>query len=465
MPMSRYFLFVSIVLIFALKGFCAGSPVPGDAGDEAVSPSWQPVRGLQMMKIFNLDGPPSPGGVWSSRARHPYTHLREEYAERTKNLADLVEQKHEGREDIDDDSEGFLTPESGSPVRSHPAKPLVIGSFSGGGIKGLLSAAAIRAIREASDITFDGLFDATGGTSIGSFLGAIGAGYSEMSAEDCVNLFMKEGHTIFPVSRWNKFISLGGFAAPVYPRKPLDDILLRNFGTTKLSEGKIPFSAVSVLQYQDPHGFWSTPVAHVFNRQTALDNPLLHDTEVRHALAASSAAPSYFRSPEWDYAGKRARAMDGALVANSPDNEVLLSAREHYGELGESDIVLLFRTGHLDPKIAKAPGFVTRVLNRFSPFRQGGLYEHAGSVFHSFMDTGLAEANARRLAMSMGVRQENIFTFNAILSDSDMARVDDDFLHELAEKGAASVTSMRQEDKDRLFEAIRRRAEIGKDEV
>tara|TARA_B000000565_G_scaffold170042_1_gene128708 strand:+ start:21952 stop:23316 length:1365 start_codon:yes stop_codon:yes gene_type:complete len=454
--MSRYFLFVSIILSFALNGFCAGSPVPG--GDEYVSQPWQPARGLQMIKIFNLDGgPPSPGGMWSSRARHPYSHLREEYEERTRRLPELVAEERE--------SDVYLTPpEALSPVRRHPAKPRIIGSFSGGGIKGLLSAAAVRSICEESDVAFDGLFDATGGTSIGSFLAAIGAGYSEMSAEDCVNLFMKEGHTIFPPSRWNKFISLGGFAAPVYPRKPLDDILLRNFGTKKLSEGKIPFSAVSVLQYQDPHGFWGKPVAKVFNQLEALGNPIL-DTEVRHALAASSAAPSYFRSPEWDYAGKRARAMDGALVANSPDNEVLLSAREHYGTLGEKDIVLLFRTGHLDPKLAKAPGFVTRVLNRFSPFRQGGLYEHAGSVFHSFMDTGLAEANARRLAISMGVQQENIFTFDAILSDSDMARVDDDFLQELEEKGAASVTSMRHEDKSRLFEAIRKRAEIGEDEV
>ena len=80
--MSRYFLFVSIILIFALKGFCAGSPVPGyeDSTDEFGSPLWKPVRGLKMMKIFSLDGgPPSPGGVWSSRARQPYT-TREEYA-------------------------------------------------------------------------------------------------------------------------------------------------------------------------------------------------------------------------------------------------------------------------------------------------------------------------------------------------------------------------------------------------
>ena len=459
--MSRYFLFVSIVLIFTLRVFCAGSPVPGDEGytDEGRLPSWQPMRGLKMMEIFSLGGGPSSlGGVWSSHARHPYTRLREKHEERTSQLPELVAEE-EASDDV------FATPESGSPVHSYPAKPLVIGSFSGGGIKGLLSAAAVRGICEESGVAFDGLFDATGGTSIGSFLGAVGAGYSEMSAEDCVDLFMKEGRTIFPVSRWNKFISLGGFAAPIYPRKPLDDILLRSFGTKKLSEGKIPFSAVSVLQYQDPHGFWSTPVAHVFDRDTAIKNPLLHDLEARLAVAGSAAAPPYFRGPEWVYAGKRVRAMDGALVANSPDNEVLLSAREHYGGLGEKDVVLLFRTGHLDPKLAKAPGFVTRILNRFSPLRQGGLYEHAGSVFHSFMDTGLAEANARRLALSMGVNEKNIFTFNATLSDSDMTRVDDVFLQELAEKGAASVTNMEQEDSTRLFEAIRHRAEIGADEV
>ena len=75
------------------------------------------------------------------------------------------------------------------------------------------------------------------------------------------------------------------------------------------------------------------------------------------------------------------------------------------------------------------------------------------------MDSGLAEGNARRLATSLGIKEENIFTLNADLSDTDMARVDVPFLTELEEKGGGIIEAMEHGQRDRLLNAVRTRAE------
>lgn len=437
----------SLIVSMNLSG---GSPEPRPDGSEFLGG----LPRLWMMPTFSVG---HPSEKLSQRSFQPFSCLRQDYEERLQALPSLVEQVRDS--DVSDD-------EYGTPINS-PVKdggvgldttPQIYAYFSGGGAKGLLQASAQRAICEETGIKLRDLYDAVAGTSVGAILGAASA-FDVLSAEDCVNFFKEEVPGVFPASLWNKFITMGGFAAPVYSREPLDLILQDKFGDKKLSDARIPYAAVSVLQYQDPYGFWSNPVSHIFNSKIAIENLLLHDTHMSHVLAATSAAPSYFRSPEWEYAGKKARALDGGLVANSPDNEVLLLAYEHYQKLGSDDIVLLYRTGGLDPKLEKKPGFITRSLNRISPFRRGGLYEHAGSVFHSFMDSGLAEGNARRLATSLGIKEENIFTLNADLSDTDMARVDVPFLTELEEKGGGIIEAMEHGQRDRLLNAVRTRAE------
>jgi hypothetical protein len=223
-----------------------------------------------------------------------------------------------------------------------------------------------------------------------------------------------------------------------------------------LSETKIPYTAVSVLQYKGPEGLWGQPKSHIFRSTEARDNPLV-DTELYHVMACSSAAPCYFAPYQFDFNEAEARAMDGGLIANSPDLETVLHANDVYGSFSQKDVVLLYRTGYEIRLQVKKPGFISKSMQWLNPFRHGGLYEHGGAVFSSFINgqSQRSEANAQQVMKHFGINLDHVIELNAGLSDLDMARSDVGFLDEMEESGLIAFNDMKRE-KEFLLDMIRR---------
>lgn len=323
--------------------------------------------------------------------------------------------------------------------------PLVIGTFNGGGVKGVLQASIQRSICEDLGINLVKLYDVTGGTSVGSILAAASASH-QFSADDCVDILKENAPSIFAKRWYRSLFSLGGLAAPIYSRNALDTLLQESFGDIKLSETAIPYSAVSVLQYKGPEGLWGQAEPHIFKSSEARDNPLL-DTELYNVLACSSAAPSYFAPYQFEFRESDVQAMDGGLIANSPDLETILHAHDVYGSFEENDVVLLYRTGYQQAQASQRPGFISRSLQWMNPLRHGGIYEHGGSVFHSFMNgqSQRSQANALQVMNRLGIHSDNVFELNGELSDLDMARTDEGFLEEMEESGQDAFENLKRD--------------------
>lgn len=330
----------------------------------------------------------------------------------------------------------------------------IIATFDGGGIRGGALGREVHLLSEEAGISVPKMFDAVGGTSVGSILAAAIA-TKEFDGQMLEDLFIENGPLIFSTSWGRRLTNMGGLVRPKYDRTNLDLLLTKYLGKHRLSTLPIPFAAVAVGQPVLGHGYLDTPVPITFRTADARRNSR-HDLPLNIVTGVSASAPGYFASIPFTFDETHYMGMDGGLIANSPRMEVVMNAVDQWGGLNKDDVVLTFGTGDVT-KGHTPPGIFQRGLNYINPFHQGGVLENASGVLGSFMDaqTTRSRENMDRLLSAYGVKHN--YDLNFPISE---CRLDDTSLAYREELiGAADIAVKEWAPKETVLELIRHRVE------
>ncbi|MBV1686401.1 patatin-like phospholipase family protein [Novosphingobium sp. G106] len=229
-------------------------------------------------------------------------------------------------------------------------RPYQILALTGGGYRGLYSAAILVALEEEAGRPLHQVFDMIAGTSIGGILG-IGLSCG-VSACDLFDAFLDNGDAIFPTyyrikgKRVFPRIRLGAFGAR-YSSKGLAttiDAVLAKSDKKVLGDALATLLIPSIEVLSDSHVLFE----HGVGDQTVL---------LRDIALATSAAPTYF--PEHAIGDRL--FIDGGLVANAPDIVAMTRALARGHALENIRIVSLGTAGAVGGHAARktrSPGFL-----------------------------------------------------------------------------------------------------------
>jgi len=196
------------------------------------------------------------------------------------------------------------------------SQPFRVLSIDGGGIRGLIPALLLQELERLAGRPVCELFDLIAGTSTGGILALALArpgtdGRPAYSAADMVELYEKQGSEIFSRSIWHRARALGNAFEEKYPTGPVEQVLGRYFGETRLSEALTNVLITSYeIEERRPFFFKS----HNAKKDTADDFPM------RAAARSTSAAPTYFEPAKVTVStphGYQA-LVDGGVYANNP---------------------------------------------------------------------------------------------------------------------------------------------------
>jgi patatin-like phospholipase/acyl hydrolase len=215
-------------------------------------------------------------------------------------------------------------------------------SIDGGGIRGIIPAAILAALREGIGFDLHEVFDLICGTSTGGII-ALGLGTPAHRGrpyrpDELVEMYVTHGPAIF---RKRCFTGVRELLGPKYSPRPLESVLREFFGETELESALTPLLISSYdLQSQQPFFFKSHHIA----ADRAWNWP------VRLVAQATSAAPTFFpplhlHGDDGDYA-----LVDGGVFVNNPAMAAYAEARRLYPDATEFYLVSV-GTGARDDQI------------------------------------------------------------------------------------------------------------------
>lgn len=199
-------------------------------------------------------------------------------------------------------------------------KKIRILSIDGGGIRGIIPGVILSYMekelqeKDNSYRKIGDYFDFIAGTSTGGILacaylipGAKGA--ARHSANDAVNIYLKEGSDIFRSDLLQKIFTGFGLLDEKYAAAELEKDLYDFFGDAMLDSFIKP---CLITAYE-----MTSRKAHFFNSAEAIDE--LYNFKVRDIARATSAAPTYFEPARiYSQAGQSFSLIDGGVFANNP---------------------------------------------------------------------------------------------------------------------------------------------------
>src|SRR5258708_5086506 len=196
-------------------------------------------------------------------------------------------------------------------------KPLRILAIDGGGIRGIIPAVVLAAIAKPSGKAICRVFDLIAGTSTGGIL-ALGMvkpgaqpGKPQYAATDMLELYFKEGTTIFPHSVWREIKTAKYTLDEKYPSDGVESALQKYFGDSRLKDALTNTLITSYeIEIRMP---W------LFRSDRALKNPGF-DFPMWQVARATSAAPTYFEPERIDKAHKSCffSSIAGRIYPNNP---------------------------------------------------------------------------------------------------------------------------------------------------
>lgn len=220
------------------------------------------------------------------------------------------------------------------------AGTITILSIDGGGIRGVIPAMILTHIENRTGLPVYRLFDLVAGTSTGGII-ALGLtkpnadGVNEYSAEQMVDLFKRDGPSIFPHTFWAQVRGLDGWHDERYPSAGIDQTLQRLAGDARL---KHALTKVLVTSYDIERR------NAIFFKSWMAAKDDAYDFYIRDVARATSAAPTYFEPHkiqvgEDDYYS----LVDGGVVAGNPTLCALVDARDLFQ--GSQFFILSLGTG------------------------------------------------------------------------------------------------------------------------
>ncbi|HEU4496582.1 MAG TPA: patatin-like phospholipase family protein [Flavobacterium sp.] len=193
-------------------------------------------------------------------------------------------------------------------------------SLDGGGIRGIITCVILKYIEEQlqkmdnPSAKIGDYFDLIAGTSTGGILASIllfpdSNKKAKFSVETALDLYSKQGETIFNVSFWQHIINPFGLFSEKIPQRFLEKQLKEVFGNLEIKDFIKPSLITSYDIFQRRAKFFTSHEA-----VTNLENFL-----VRDVCRATSAAPTYFEPAKIkSLYGQEFTLVDGGVYANNP---------------------------------------------------------------------------------------------------------------------------------------------------
>lgn len=214
-------------------------------------------------------------------------------------------------------------------------------SVDGGGIRGLIPASLIKIIEAETGKPITELFDFFAGTSTGGIITVglttptyVGGELPKYAPSDILNLYTTKGEQIFPPlsSTMKKILQVVDTA---YDSQVIEGLYATYFSHYPLSAAVKPTIVIV--------GDLTRGQKTILSSVKAIENPE-SDILMRHAVRATSAAPTYL-SPltVWHEEGIK-EYVDGGIMANNPVKEALDEARKCYPKATTINIIS-FGTG------------------------------------------------------------------------------------------------------------------------
>ncbi len=200
-------------------------------------------------------------------------------------------------------------------------KKIRILSVDGGGIRGILPGTILAQLEKIlqrlskSERKLGDYFDMIAGTSTGGILACIylmpgDDGKAKYSAQDAVDLYIKNGHAIFDRTTAQKFSSVAGILHQKYSQDALYKLLTTYFGDVTLDKLIKP-SLITSYNISDRNAVFFT------SADARTDD--IYNFYVRDVARATSAAPTYFSPAHIESMNKQIFSLvDGGMFANNP---------------------------------------------------------------------------------------------------------------------------------------------------
>jgi patatin-like phospholipase/acyl hydrolase len=201
-------------------------------------------------------------------------------------------------------------------------KKIRILSIDGGGIRGIIPGTILTQLEKIlqkmsgnSDRKIGDYFDMIAGTSTGGILSCLYLmpgenGKARYTAAEALDLYIKNGHTIFDRTFLEKVLSAGGIIREKYSEEPLYSLLTQYFGDETIDN----FIKPSLITSYD-----ITDRKAIFFTSADACKDAMYNFKIRDAARATSAAPTYF-SPAHitSLNGQAYTLVDGGMFANNP---------------------------------------------------------------------------------------------------------------------------------------------------
>jgi len=220
-------------------------------------------------------------------------------------------------------------------------------SIDGGGIRGLIPAKILEALEDRCGKPVAELFDYVAGTSTGGILAlgltkpnSLNTG-PEFAARDLVELYEKNGATIFSRSVRHTIEAVGNLKGPKFAADGIEDVLQKYFGNARLAEAR---TQVLVTAYDIERR-----MPFFFRSSRAVEKPL-YDFPMWQVARATSAAPTYFPPFRLSSGDDQYGLVDGGVYANNPALCVYVDALTQ-GQGDDDFIVVSVGTGNCDRRI------------------------------------------------------------------------------------------------------------------
>jgi patatin-like phospholipase/acyl hydrolase len=312
-------------------------------------------------------------------------------------------------------------------------KPLRILAIDGGGIRGIIPAVVLAAIEKQSGKPICELFDLVAGTSTGGIL-ALGmmkpgqqAGKPQYAATDMLELYFKEGATIFPHSVWREIKTGKGTLDEKYPSDGVESALQKYFGDSRLKDAlKNTLITSYEIQIRMPFLFRSDRA----QKNSEFDFPMWQ------VARATSAAPTYFEPERIDKADKSSfwALVDGGMYANNP---AMVAYAEALHLDPECDVVVASLGTGTDPQAI-----------RYSDAKHWGLIGWAKPILDVVFD-GVSRATDYQVHQLLppdgGRKRYYRFQLSLKKGADAMDNTDPEYLNDLKELAEQLVTTQQAE--------------------
>jgi hypothetical protein len=221
-------------------------------------------------------------------------------------------------------------------------KQVKILSLDGGGIRGIIPAVILVEIEKRTGKKISECFDLITGTSTGGILASALCSNSGISAKKALDIYMKQGQTIFSRSVMQKLWFFSSLSDTKYSHKGLEAVLTQHFQKETIDEVK----AKLLIPAYDIH-----------NRESYFFKSWKKDcagVPLVTACMATSAAPTYFPPVHTYIQGKERTFIDGGVYMNNPAVSAYVEAIRHYRDEENTEIdvfMLSLGTGQLTQSI------------------------------------------------------------------------------------------------------------------